>query len=296
MSSANQFFFCCSVSAHGARSAHWLVFFPSSLVVCLVGGTSLVALHTGGFTWRDAGSRKRCRRRPSIRVRPLWPKHLSLFSPTGDLSKPGTGTTLLFYGGDLRSPGTSVRSPGPVFNATKPSFHSNSLDLLGYTEFTTYTGLAWRSGVRLCRRATGRGIARPTAYREVPGSAGPTGPAELFCRALGRRSSCLENASVSHADAYLAAVTPLRPWNSSGPSSANSPNAPPAEFRLAPHTSTGRSAACEPTRPRRFCGSARCRHRSVADTSVTVHCRAASATSTKPAPPSAVASADCPPC
>jgi len=29
----------------------------------------------------------------------LRPKHLSLFSPTGDPSKPGTGTTLLFYGG-----------------------------------------------------------------------------------------------------------------------------------------------------------------------------------------------------
>src|SRR5215472_7959682 len=47
------------------------------------------------------GTPARCgdhRRLPSIRVG-LRPMHLSLCSPTGDPSKPGTGTTHLFYGG-----------------------------------------------------------------------------------------------------------------------------------------------------------------------------------------------------
>jgi hypothetical protein len=51
------------------------------------------------------------------------PKHLSLFSLTGDPSKPGTGTTLLFYGGVNAYP-DACRPPGPVLDATKPSFHS----------------------------------------------------------------------------------------------------------------------------------------------------------------------------
>ena len=33
-----------------------------------------------------------------------WPMHLSLYSPTGDPSKPGTGTALLFYGGARAHP------------------------------------------------------------------------------------------------------------------------------------------------------------------------------------------------
>jgi hypothetical protein len=66
--------------------------------------TSVVALKTGGFACgrparsRDAGDYL-------LSVSAVWPKHLSLFSPTGDPSKPGTGTTLLFYGGVLRLPG-----------------------------------------------------------------------------------------------------------------------------------------------------------------------------------------------
>jgi hypothetical protein len=71
----------------------------------------------------------------------LGPKHLSLFSPTGDPSKPGTGTTLLFYGGAERTPGNVDRPPGPVFNATKLSFRSSSFDLLSRLRLTTYTGV-----------------------------------------------------------------------------------------------------------------------------------------------------------
>ena len=66
----------------------------------------------------------------------------------------------------------------------------------------------------------------------------------------------------------FATVTP-RPWNSRGPSSANSPYALPPALRPAPHTSTGRSAVYGPARPRRSCGCARCRRRSDARTVAT---------------------------
>ena len=49
-------------------------------------------------------------------------EHLKLFSRTGDLSKPGSGTTLLTHGG-LNAHPELFRSPAPVLDATKPSFH-----------------------------------------------------------------------------------------------------------------------------------------------------------------------------
>jgi hypothetical protein len=39
-----------------------------------------------------------------LSVSAYWPRHLSLYSPTGDPSKPGTGTALLFYGGACAHP------------------------------------------------------------------------------------------------------------------------------------------------------------------------------------------------
>src|SRR5271167_2399538 len=68
-----------------------------------------VAFQTGGFSCGtparqcDAGDYL-------LSVSARRPKHLSLYSPTGDPSKPGTGTTHLFYGG--RSlPGTTFGRP-----------------------------------------------------------------------------------------------------------------------------------------------------------------------------------------
>ena len=65
--------------------------------------TLVVALATGGFacgspaSFGDAGD-------DLLSVSAFGPKHLSLFSPTGDPSKPGTGTTLLFYGSPSAHP------------------------------------------------------------------------------------------------------------------------------------------------------------------------------------------------
>jgi hypothetical protein len=84
----------------------------------------VVAFPTGGFALRDAGTLMAITGDYLLSVSTFdRSKHLSLFSPTGDPSKPGTGTTLLFYGGNYCAPGNYVRPPGPVFDATKPSFH-----------------------------------------------------------------------------------------------------------------------------------------------------------------------------
>src|SRR5260370_19200392 len=56
------------------------------------------------------------------------PKHHNLYSPTGDPPKPGTGTTLLSRGCLSASP-CLLRPPGPVLDATLPSFHFVSLSL-----------------------------------------------------------------------------------------------------------------------------------------------------------------------
>lgn len=108
------------------------------------------------------------RRLPSIRVGPFWPMHPSLFSPTGDPSKPGTGTTHLFYGGACAHQESMSGRPDQPSTRRNRRFTLISCDLPCSCVFAPYTCPAWRSGVRLCRRATGLGIARPTAYREVP--------------------------------------------------------------------------------------------------------------------------------
>jgi hypothetical protein len=112
----------------------------------------------------------RCRRQPSIRVGfclAPWgsrPKHHNLYSPTGDPSKPGTGTTLLSRGGLSANPGI-FRPPGPVLDATLPSFHLVSLNgPPGHALALCYTcspGEA-ESALQACTR---RGIPRPTAHQ-----------------------------------------------------------------------------------------------------------------------------------
>jgi hypothetical protein len=146
-----------------------------------VDGTFVVAQSTGGFTrgspvrfLGDAGDYLLCVSASSR------PKHLILFSPTGDPWKPGTGTTLLFYGGVSRQPGNCDRPPGPVFNATKPSFHMDSLVLLKPIGITRciLSCLAKRSpALQACNRTRNSqadGVPRGTS------SAGPTMPAEFF--------------------------------------------------------------------------------------------------------------------
>jgi hypothetical protein len=76
-----------------------------------------------------------------LSVSAYWPKHLSLFSPTGDPSKPGTGTTLLTHG-DADDHPVMFRPPGPVLDATKPSFHPIPL-LFAPGHKTRYTSSAW---------------------------------------------------------------------------------------------------------------------------------------------------------
>jgi hypothetical protein len=68
----------------------------------------------------------RCRRRPSIRVGQLGPMHLSLFSPTGDPSKPGTGTTLLFDG---NTDATRSISDRPDQSSTRRNRRSSRMPL-----------------------------------------------------------------------------------------------------------------------------------------------------------------------
>jgi hypothetical protein len=80
-----------------------------------------VAFQTGGF-FRGTPVRVSDAGDYLLSVSARRPKHLSLFSPTGDPSKPGTGTTLLFYGGVTAHP-EPCRPPGPVLDATKPSLH-----------------------------------------------------------------------------------------------------------------------------------------------------------------------------
>jgi hypothetical protein len=78
------------------------------------------------------------------------PKHHNLYSPTGDPPKPGTGTTLLSRGCLSAGPFT-FRSPGPVLDATLPSFHVFRLPVL-LCLCAKLVCLGKRS--RLCRRAT----------------------------------------------------------------------------------------------------------------------------------------------
>ncbi len=169
VSSANQFFLFllserarCTVGSL-ARS------FASSFRFHLVGGTSLVAASNWRLHWRDAGTLYDHRRLPSIRVRPLWPKHLSLLFAHWRSAEAWyrDDPSLLRYFMHTRS--YAVRSPGPQ-SSTRRNRRSTRilLHLLGSALHSrVYTGLAWRSGVRLCRGATGRGISRPTVCREV---------------------------------------------------------------------------------------------------------------------------------
>jgi hypothetical protein len=73
-----------------------------------------------------------------------------------------------------------------------------------------YSPAAWRSGVRLCRRATGQGISRPTVYRWC---IGPRGKENLgaVCGSSGHRSHALENAPASRRRRLLSTVrSPFR--------------------------------------------------------------------------------------
>jgi hypothetical protein len=89
-------------------------------------------------------------RRTSLPSADSRPKHHNLYSPTGDPPKPGTGTTLLSRGGLSASPFT-FRSPGPVLDATLPSFHLFRFPAL-LLRCAKLVCLGKRS--RLCRRAT----------------------------------------------------------------------------------------------------------------------------------------------
>ena len=65
-----------------------------------------------------------------LSVSAYWPMHLSLYSSTGDPSKPGTGTALLFYGGTWAHP--EPMSSRPDQSSTRRNRRSTriALDLL----------------------------------------------------------------------------------------------------------------------------------------------------------------------
>lgn len=144
---------------------------------------------TGGFTCRDLahiGANRACDAGDSLlyvsaRVFP-WgsrPKHHNLYSPTGDPPKPGTGTTLLSRGGLSANLGI-FRPPGPVLDATLPSFHLFSLNgppgpLLALC-YTCWPGEA-ESALQACTR---RGIPRPTAHQRCQAPEAPVSGAVFF--------------------------------------------------------------------------------------------------------------------
>jgi hypothetical protein len=97
------FYSFLTVGAYDVRLAFALLF-RSEITSCSLCGTLLIALQTGGFTV-GTPARSTITGDYLLSVFGLFgPKHLSLFSPTGDPSKPGTGTTLLFYGGACAHP------------------------------------------------------------------------------------------------------------------------------------------------------------------------------------------------
>jgi hypothetical protein len=104
----------------------------SRLVVFVSGNDASPRFRTGGFSCRGRAcigpglARDACDRLLYVSAHisasaDSRPKHHNLYSPTGDPPKPGTGTTLLSRGGLSASPFT-LRSPGPVLDATLPSF------------------------------------------------------------------------------------------------------------------------------------------------------------------------------
>ena len=73
-----------------------------------------------------------------------------------------------------------------------------------------YSPSAWRSGVRLCRRATGQGISRPTVYRWCIGPRGKENLGAVF-RSSGHQSYASENAPASRRRRLVSTVrSPLR--------------------------------------------------------------------------------------
>jgi len=192
--------FCSSYLARAPRTLAVDGFFPRLLLLpgrTSPGGSSCRrVLSTGGFTWgtpvrvSDAGDYL-------LSVSASWPKHLSLYSPTGDPSKPGTGSTLLFYGGVAAHP-EPCRPPGPVFNATKPSFHPDFFEsaLLPGSTRPTLVCLAKRSpALQACNRMrNSQADGAPKAL--VPGTQGPR-----FLFPLDARVHALKNARLSLANA-----------------------------------------------------------------------------------------------
>jgi hypothetical protein len=73
-----------------------------------------------------------------LSVSAFRPKHLSLFSPTGDLSKPGTGTTLLFYGGGLAHTRNHAGRPDQSSTRRNRRFTLNALGLCPLVKHNIY--------------------------------------------------------------------------------------------------------------------------------------------------------------
>jgi hypothetical protein len=110
---------------------------PKGIVFCclvvlfahdLPKGTFFVALPTGGFTAGTPARYGDGRRRPSIPVGLLAEAPESVFAHWRSVEAwYRDGPSLLRW--RLRTPGTSVRPPGPVLDATKPSFPRIARDL-----------------------------------------------------------------------------------------------------------------------------------------------------------------------
>ena len=191
----------------------------------------------------------------SAHVSPLTrsrPKHHKLHSPTGDPPKPGTGSTLLSRGGLSAHPCT-LRSPGPVLDATLPSFH-----LVRWLALPRPRAKLVRLGKRsrLCRRATDEDY---PGRRRTQGARrrGQPSPAPFLPRPPAR--------SLRWAGPHPVTLPMASPCGSSA-CGANRPLWPLRGSPRVPGNATTRSRACVRRPQCRSSGPAPCRWQNAART------------------------------
>ena len=180
-----------------------------------------------------------------LSVSAYWPRHLSLYSPTGDPSKPGTGTALLFYGGACAHP--ELRPAARTSSSTRRNRRSTriTLDLLqpvGSTQ-VYWSCLAKRSpALQACNRmrnSQADGVPRGAGLRRSNHASGafllsPLSVAGVHAWKTHQHPSAMLRFSRLH-------VAKRRPSSDSlSLSFANWPSALPPALRHAQGISTGR--------------------------------------------------------
>jgi len=180
-----------------------------------------------------------------LSVSAYWPRHLSLYSPTGDPSKPGTGTALLFYGGACAHP--ELRPAARTSSSTRRNRRSTriTLDLLqpvGSTQ-VYWSCLAKRSpALQACNRmrnSQADGVPRGAGLRRSNHASGafllsPLSVAGVHALKTHRHPSATLRFS------RLVAVKRRLSSDSLSLSFANWPSALPPALRHAQGISTGR--------------------------------------------------------